>query len=470
MLRSTRPLLSASARGLPKTPASIAPFATSHTRKSASTIATTTWRATVPAPSSSKQLVPLIQRAQFAAKNKPDTDFEKEVAQKKLESHPEKVTSESSVRPSYEGPELRPDDPNTSEGVKKDVSVPPIAYKLGLAGTLPYLGTSLATVYLSWDMNAEWPSQSQFLNHIMMSHENATHYLHLLEPIQIGYGAIILSFLGAIHWVFPNESALAADNLVMQGMEFAEKHPNKARSTFRYGLGVLAPAVAWPTMLMPVHYALIAQFSAFTFMYFADARATTRAWTPTWYGTYRFVLTAIVGASIFISLIGREKIGPDQPRLTDLREKFHKEGHDTLAEEKWQKMEAKELEKNRKKKEEEEKKQKEEEEKQKKEEKKGKKGEKKEDKDGGNDKKDGGKDEGKKDEGKKDEGKKDEGKKDEGKKDEGKKNDAKEGGDKKEKESGDKKNEGSEKKDGGDEKKDKGGEVKKEDKKDDKSE
>lgn len=50
-------------------------------------------------------------------------------------------------------------------------------------------------------MNAVWPSQSQFLNHIMMSHENAAHYLHLLEPIQIGYGAIILSFLGAIHWV-----------------------------------------------------------------------------------------------------------------------------------------------------------------------------------------------------------------------------------------------------------------------------
>jgi hypothetical protein len=76
-----------------------------------------------------------------------------------------------------------------------------MAYKLGLAGTLPYLGTSLATVYFSWDMNTEWPSQSQLLNHILMSHENAAHYLHLLEPIQVGYGAIILSFLGAIHWV-----------------------------------------------------------------------------------------------------------------------------------------------------------------------------------------------------------------------------------------------------------------------------
>jgi hypothetical protein len=63
----------------------------------------------------------LIHRAQFAAKNKPDIEFEKEVAQRKLESNPEEVTSESSVRPSYEGPQLRPEDPNTSEGVKKDV-------------------------------------------------------------------------------------------------------------------------------------------------------------------------------------------------------------------------------------------------------------------------------------------------------------------------------------------------------------
>lgn len=80
-------------------------------------------------------------------------------------------------------------------------SVPPLSYRLGFAGTIPYFGTSLATVFLSWDLNREWPSQSEFLNHIMISHEQAAHYLHLLEPIQVGYGAVIISFLGAIHWV-----------------------------------------------------------------------------------------------------------------------------------------------------------------------------------------------------------------------------------------------------------------------------
>lgn len=73
-------------------------------------------------------------------------------------------------------------------------------------------------------------------------------------------------------------------------------------------LGVIAPVVAWPTMFMPVEYALITQFAAFTFLYFADARATVRGWFPPWYATYRFVLTFFVGASIVISLVGRGQI------------------------------------------------------------------------------------------------------------------------------------------------------------------
>ena len=76
----------------------------------------------------------------------------------------------------------------------------------------------------------------------------------------------------------------------------------------RYMYGVIAPAVAWPTIFMPVEYALITQFFAFNFLYFADARATARGWFPPWYSIYRFVLTFFVGASIVISLVGRGKI------------------------------------------------------------------------------------------------------------------------------------------------------------------
>lgn len=71
---------------------------------------------------------------------------------------------------------------------------------------------------------------------------------------------------------------------------------------------MIAPAIAWPTTLLPVEYALIAQFFAFNYLYYADARACARGWTPSWYGTYRFVLTFIVGAAIVVSLIGRGQI------------------------------------------------------------------------------------------------------------------------------------------------------------------
>ena len=41
----------------------------------------------------------------------------------------------------------------------------------------------------------------------------------------------------------------------------------------------------------------------------------TRGWAPSWYATYRFVLTFIVGASIVISLIGRGQIADKLSRL-----------------------------------------------------------------------------------------------------------------------------------------------------------
>ena len=111
---------------------------------------------------------------------------------------------------------------------------------------------------------------------------------------------------------------------------------------------------------MPIEWALTTQFMTFTMLYLADSRATTRGWTPQWYGTYRWVLTAVVGAAIFISLVGRAKIGESRSRLTkgDLEDLIRQKpaGHEHHN---WAKEEAEE--KARLKKEAEEKKKKEEE-------------------------------------------------------------------------------------------------------------
>lgn len=223
-------------------------------------------------------------------------------------------------------------------------NVPRQPFALGLAGTLPYLGTSISTVYLSWVINTE-VTQSTFVNSFLVTKDTALHWLHVLEPIQVGYGAVIISFLGAIHW----------------GLEYAEKEPSTRRTRFRYGMGVTAPILAWPTVFMPVEWALITQFLSFTGLYLADLRATTRGWTPPWYSNYRFVLTAVVGAAIFVSLVGRAKVGKGHTRLStsDLRARMHPDEDKVMHN--WEQEENKEKERIRKKKAEEEKKKKREE-------------------------------------------------------------------------------------------------------------
>lgn len=59
---------------------------------------------------------------------------------------------------------------------------------------------------------------------------------------------------------------------------------------------------------MPIEYALTTQFMAFVALYFVDSRAAIRGWAPPWYGIYRFLLTAVVGLAILVSLVGRAKI------------------------------------------------------------------------------------------------------------------------------------------------------------------
>ncbi|GAW22150.1 hypothetical protein ANO14919_116850 [Xylariales sp. No.14919] len=306
------------------------------------------------------RLPSITQQTSFATKTPKgfqqgiDPEEEQKIAQRKLKPHPESVTTESSVRHVFE-PSPPGQERPVQQGVSHDLKVvqetfslsgaPNEPYWLGLAGTLPYLGTSISTVYLAWVLNTPWPSPSTFANSIMVSQETASQLLATLEPIQLGYGAVIISFLGAIHW----------------GLEYAEKVPEHARTRFRYGIGVMAPIFAWPTLFMPVEFALTSQFAAFTALYFADARAAVRGWAPAWYSTYRFALTAVVGVSIAISLIGRAKVGDASPRLTGLSEKFHEHRGEEEYTQKWQEREQKEIEKVKKQEKEAEKKRKEEE-------------------------------------------------------------------------------------------------------------
>ncbi|KAI1471789.1 uncharacterized protein F4812DRAFT_415469 [Daldinia caldariorum] len=355
MLRNTRSFLISSSRAVasPKSIASWAPRPHLRTAVTATKFNSTYPRAPISRKPSPIQTTSYVTKTPSGFQQGTDPEEDKRIGQRKLESNPEVVTTESSVRHFYES-SGQGEQKSIKHGIRDDLEtvkdtfdlseVPKEPLFLGLAGTLPYFATSLSTVYLAWNLNTEWPTTSNFLNSILISHDTARHLLAVIEPIQLGYGAVIISFLGAVHW----------------GMEYTEKTPDPARTRFRYGLGVLAPAVAWPTLLMPMDFALTAQFAAFVLLYVADSRATVRAWAPSWYATYRFVLTAIVGTALFISLIGRMKVGDAKPRLTGVDERLHNRWGEEDYNEKWEELERKDKEKMKKEKEAEEKKKEEE--------------------------------------------------------------------------------------------------------------
>ncbi|KAF2866912.1 hypothetical protein BDV95DRAFT_503891 [Massariosphaeria phaeospora] len=243
----------------------------------------------------SKPIQTAILRRTLA--DKIDLEAEKKYAQEKLKPDPERVSATSSIHPfvGEVGGAPAAEQVDMMSGVKGDVdtikstfdlsAVPRQANILGLAGVLPYFATSMGTVLCAWEIN-----HSNAGYGYLMSADTAETLLHILEPLQVGYGAVILSFLGAIHW----------------GLEFAGY--GGYHGYRRYAIGVVAPAVAWPTVLMPLEYALITQFCAFTMLYYIDTRATYRGWTPPWFAIYRFVLTFLVGAAIVVSLVGRGQI------------------------------------------------------------------------------------------------------------------------------------------------------------------
>lgn len=64
--------------------------------------------------------------------------------------------------------------------------VPRQAYNIGLAGVLPYLATSLSTVACAYEINHSVAGYGY-----IMSAQTAETFLHILEPLQIGYGAVV---------------------------------------------------------------------------------------------------------------------------------------------------------------------------------------------------------------------------------------------------------------------------------------
>jgi hypothetical protein len=158
---------------------------------------------------------------------------------------------------------------------------------MGLAGGLPYIAASATTVYLAHQAGL---AASGVITHIDPGVAHTI--LDQALTFQVTYGAVMLSFLGALHW----------------GMEFAGLGGNKGYS--RLALGAAPILVAWPTLALEPMTALIVQWISFTGLWWADLKVTGLGWTPKWYSQYRFYLSILVGTCIIGSLAGTSYWGP----------------------------------------------------------------------------------------------------------------------------------------------------------------
>ena len=66
-------------------------------------------------------------------------------------------------------------------------AVPKQAFWVGMAGVVPYLATSLSTVALSFDIQYA----AYHGNGILFDGNTSEQILHIIEPIQLGYGATV---------------------------------------------------------------------------------------------------------------------------------------------------------------------------------------------------------------------------------------------------------------------------------------
>ncbi|EKM55206.1 uncharacterized protein PHACADRAFT_143265 [Phanerochaete carnosa HHB-10118-sp] len=184
---------------------------------------------------------------------------------------------------------VKPPSKDTFLGITNAVAhaVPQPYVVVGLAGSLPYLGSTLTTIYL-----ARQAGEAATAAITSIDPGVAITVLHQALSIQTTYGAVLLSFLGALHW----------------GFEFAGYGGQKGYS--RLFLGAAPVAYGWSTLALDPMSALIAQWVGFTGLWYADLKATGAGWTPKWYSQYRFYLSILVGTCIIGTLAATSYWGP----------------------------------------------------------------------------------------------------------------------------------------------------------------
>jgi Protein of unknown function (DUF3429) len=133
--------------------------------------------------------------------------------------------------------------------------VPKPALVLGFAGLLPFLATALAA----------WAAGDRL-------------FLFAIN-LQVAYGAVILSFMGAVHW----------------GLALAQ---GDAGNWHRLGLSVLPALAGWLALAIALPLGLLLLALGFAAVFFADLKTVAAGRAPAWYKALRKPLSLIVLLSL----------------------------------------------------------------------------------------------------------------------------------------------------------------------------
>ena len=118
----------------------------------------------------------------------------------------------------------------------------------------------------------------------------------------MGYGAVVLAFLGGVHWGFVLHPAALPD-----GMSEAER-----RDAARLGLGVLPSLIGWAALLTPLlgvpEIGLIVLIVGFIATIAAESRLRRTAQIPAGYMAMRWGLSLVV-LLVLVAVLALRLIG-----------------------------------------------------------------------------------------------------------------------------------------------------------------
>jgi len=141
-----------------------------------------------------------------------------------------------------------------------DGSIPIAALVLSSAGYVPFAGLSVGAMLPS-------PYQDQASLGLLI------------------YGAIILSFLGGVHW----------------GLEMARQSGSAVTgSATRFGISVVPSLIAWASLALPQGIAPAGLVVGFSLMLAYDLYCVKQQLAPLWYRNLRLPLTLLVCLAILL--------------------------------------------------------------------------------------------------------------------------------------------------------------------------